>query len=305
LWANVSETAVCAFNFSNWETLLAVCVAGAECYSPVILQVTESTINYLGLDYINSMFSVIVSRYSGRFALHLDHGSNFAICKWCIDAGFSSVMIDKSAYSFEENVAATREVVNYAKNFGVAVEGELGILSGQEDGVTGDGRSSSYTDPSQAARFIEDTGVDSLAVAIGSVHGPFKGRNALPKLDIERLKEIKRQVGADFPLVLHGASAVYPELVSLCNDYGADLQDAHGIPDEEIQEAVKYGINKVNIDTDLRMALMAGLRQSLINNPSSLDIRKHMGAAVELVTKFAIKKIKLITNIEKCYPDAT
>ncbi|MDR2598330.1 MAG: class II fructose-bisphosphate aldolase family protein [Holosporales bacterium] len=293
--------AVCAFNFSNLETLRAIFLAASDAFVPVILQVTESALNFMGLDYVLSMVGVSSKEFPDlQFSLHLDHGKDFNICKKCIDAGFSSVMIDKSSCGFEENVAATREVVDYANKFGVSVEGELGVLSGIEDDISVSAPGSFLTDPSFAARYIEETGVDSLAIAIGTVHGPYKGNNTPPKLDIPRLIEIKRQVGKDFPLVLHGASSVYPDLVSMCNQYGADIHGAYGISDSDLQSAVKCGINKVNIDTDLRLAYIAGLRQSMSQDPSSVDIRKHLGAAIEMMKKIAIRKIKLITKLEEC-----
>jgi fructose-bisphosphate aldolase class II len=297
-WATKNEVAVCAFNFSNFETLQAVRLAASEASVPIILQVTESAINYMGLDHVVAMVSVIAKNNDSPVSLHLDHGKSSDICKKCIDSGFSSVMIDKSSASFEENVTYTLEVVEYAKNFGVSVEGELGVLTGYEDGVAVSEPSSMFTDPTQATRYVEATGVDSLAVAIGTVHGPYKGRSSAPKIDITRLKEIKRLVGEHYPLVLHGASSVYPDLMSLCNQYGADIHGACGLPDSELQSAIKFGINKVNIDTDIRMAFIAGLRQSFIMNPSSLDIRKHFSEAMKLVKDIAIRKIELITKVK-------
>jgi fructose-bisphosphate aldolase class II len=296
-WASSNETAVCAFNFSNLETLRAITSAAIEAKVPIILQITESSINYIGIDYVVAIVSAAVKQLDSPVALHLDHGKDVAICKKCIEAGFSSVMIDKSSSGFSENVATTREVIEYARKFGVSVEGELGVLPGFEENIAVHGESAMFTDAVQAARYIDATRVDSLAIAIGSVHGPYKGKNTSPRLDITRLREIKCQVGPAYPLVLHGASSVYPDLVKLCNQYGADIQDAYGLQDADIQSAVKFGITKVNIDTDIRLAFIAGIRQSLTAAPSSLDLRKHLGLAIESMKNLVIRKMGLITKV--------
>jgi fructose-bisphosphate aldolase class II len=278
------------------EMLQVIIATAAEVKLPIILQVTESTINYIGLDYIIAMVSAAVKDIDIPIALHLDHGKDSHICKRCIDAGFSSVMIDKSSARFTENVTCTKEVVELAKKAGVSVEGELGTLTGREDDVSISGAAELFTDPDQAYRYIESTKVDSLAIAIGSSHGPFKGQNAPPKLDLNRLREIKCLVGPFYPLVLHGASAVYPDLLDICNRYGADIHGACGLKDEDVKASIKFGINKVNVDTDIRVAFMAGIRRSLNENPNSLDVRKHFGLAKEMMRDVVIKKIKLITN---------
>jgi fructose-bisphosphate aldolase class II len=206
-------------------------------------------------------------------------------------------MIDNSLLEFKQNVANTTEVVEYAKKNGVSVEAELGALAGIEDNISVDLQESIYTNPDQAQKFVEDTKIDSLAVAIGTKHGPNKGApNAPPKLDFERLTRIKMALGGRFPLVLHGASAVDSKLTELCNEHGGNIQNAIGIKDEDVLEAIRRGINKVNIDTDLRLAFLAGLRQSLAKFPDKLDIRKHMGAAREEMNVYAVRKIKLITT---------
>ncbi|MDR0640358.1 MAG: class II fructose-bisphosphate aldolase [Holosporales bacterium] len=287
-WAVDDKIAVGAFNFSNMETLQAIVEAALETATPVILQVSESAIKYMGIDYVIAMVEAAVHTVDIPIALHLDHGKTSEICKLCIDSGFSSVMIDKSELSFAENVRQTKEVVAYAEKFGVAVEGELGILAGVEDDVRA--AHSLYTDPVQAAEFVEATGISSLAIAIGTSHGLNKGKTA--HLDIGRLKEIKQKVG-DFPLVLHGASSVYPDITEICNQYGAVFKDASGISDSDIRDAISHGINKINIDTDLRMAFVAGLRQSLHQAPESADIRFHLKSAKLFTKNLAIKKINL------------
>ncbi|MDR0744484.1 MAG: class II fructose-bisphosphate aldolase, partial [Holosporales bacterium] len=249
------KKAIGAFNFSNMEILQAIVIAANEFNSPVILQVTESAINYMGMEYVTAMVSAACSQSKVALALHLDHGGNFEICKRCIDYGFSSVMIDKSSLAIEENIAQTKEVVAYARGFGVSVEAELGTLAGIEDNVKVELRDAYYTDPETALKFAEATGVDSLAVSIGTSHGPNKGVFASPKLDIDRLKKIKEKV-KNSPLVLHGASSVYSQEVELANKYGASIKNAFGITDEDIRSSIENGIAKINVDTDIRIAFL-------------------------------------------------
>ncbi|MDR0942849.1 MAG: class II fructose-bisphosphate aldolase family protein [Holosporales bacterium] len=289
------NTAVGAFNFANMEVLQGIVLAANGIKTSVILQTSTSAVKYMGFGYLKSIVSAAAEESNVPLALHLDHGQDFAICKRCIDEGFSSVMIDASSSSFKENVEKTKAVVDYAKKFGVSVEAELGTLAGVEDDVSIPGNKAVYTDPDEALKFIELTGIDSLAVAIGTSHGPNKGRVGNPKLSIETLKKIKEKVGS-FPLVLHGASSVYPDAVEKCNAYGAKLENAFGITDVDIQESVKNGIAKINVDTDLRIAFLGTLRQSLEENQSSIDIRKHLGAARDSVKEAAIRKIKTFSG---------
>ena len=285
------KRAVGAFNFSNMEIVQAIIEAANEMASPVILQASETAIKYMGMEYLKSMIEAACEQSEIPLALHLDHGKDFEICKACIDAGFSSVMIDKSALSFEENVEHTRKVVDYAKRFGVSVEAELGTLAGIEDEVNVDSKNAFFTDPKKALEFSNLTEIDSLAVAIGTSHGPNKGKFSSPKLDIERLKEIKKEVN-DLPLVLHGASAVYSDEVFAANKYGADIQNAFGITDEDIKSSIQNGIAKINVDTDIRIAFLAGVRKFLSENPKSIDMRKYLGLAKEFSRNVIMRRIK-------------
>ena len=226
--------------------------------------------------------------------LHLDHGEDFEICKQCIDGGFTSVMIDGSKHEFEENIRLTKEVVDYAHAHGVVVEAELGKLAGVEDNIKVDARSATFTDPAEAKEFVERTGVDSLAIAIGTSHGAYKFKGE-PYLDFERLKEIHKLL-PQTPLVLHGASTVFPEFVKKCNEYGGNIPGAQGVPEEMIREAAKYGICKVNIDTDLRLAMTAEIRKFLIESPQEFDPRKYLGPARDAIQKMVQHKIKNVLN---------
>jgi len=288
--ASSKKTAIGAFNFTNMETVQAIVESANEMTVPVILQASESAIKYMGLDYVIAMIGAASKTSLVPIALHLDHGKDFDICKMCIDAGFSSVMIDKSSLSFEENIKATKEVVAYAKKKGVSVEAELGTLAGIEDEVNVSSMDALYTDPISAKDFAEKTGIDSLAIAIGTSHGPNKGKLGNPKLGIERLITIREKTGK-LPLVLHGASSVYPEDVALCNQYGADIKNAYGITDEDIKNAIKNGIRKINVDTDIRIAFLAGIRKSNSENPSSIDMRKYLLEAKKLAKKAILKKL--------------
>lgn len=286
-----NKKAIGAFNFSNMEVVQAIVSAANETKSAVILQASESAIKYMGMKYLTALIGAACEEAQFPLALHLDHGKDFEICKACIDAGFSSVMIDKSSESFEENVKQTKAVVDYAKRFGVSVEAELGTLSGIEDEVNVDSRDAFLTDPKKALEFANLTEIDSLAVAIGTSHGPNKGKFSNPKLDIKRLAEIKSSVG-DLPLVLHGASAVYADEVEKANKFGADLKNAFGITDEDIKSSIKNGIAKINVDTDIRISFLAGIRQALLENPQSIDMRKYLKAARESAKNIVIRRIK-------------
>ena len=245
----------------------------------------------MGFEHIRAMVSAATEESDVPLVLHLDHGKDFDICKQAIDNGFSSVMIDASVLDFEENIAITKEVVDYANKYGVSVEAELGTLSGVEDEVSVAEGKAFYTDPNQAREFIERTGISSLAVAIGTSHGVNKGKTGNPKLSIETLKKIKEKVG-DFPLVLHGASSVYADAVQRCNAYGADIQNAYGITDSDIREAIQNGIAKVNVDTDIRIAFLGAIREQLTNNKSNIDMRKYLGAGRDAAKEMVKRRLK-------------
>jgi fructose-bisphosphate aldolase class II len=258
--------------------------------------VTESTIKYIGLDYIISIAKVASANSVVPLCLHLDHGSNFDVCKTCIDAGFSSVMIDKSSMPFENNVAETREVVIYAHSRGVSVEAELGILAGVEDDVNNDQREVFLTDPSAALSFVQKTDIDSLAVSIGTSHGPNKGIKSGTRLDMDRLSNIRTALGKDFPIVLHGASSVDLDFVEKCNFFGADIKNASGIPDENILNAIRNGVTKINIDTDIRLAFISAFREYLFNNKGEIDSRRIFKYAKAAVVDVVRHKIHLFTD---------
>ena len=227
-------------------------------------------------------------------ALHLDHGEDFDICKKCVDDGFTSVMIDGSKHPFEENMRLTKEVVEYAHSKGVVVEAELGKLAGIEDNIKVDARNATFTDPEEAAEFVAKTGVDSLAIAIGTSHGAYKFKGE-PYLDFERLREI-HQLIPDTPLVLHGASTVLPEFVSKCNAYGGNIPGAQGVPEDMIRTATKDGICKVNIDTDLRLAMTAEIRKHFVEHPADFDPRKYLGPARDAIKRMVQHKIRNVLN---------
>ena len=285
------KVAIGAFNFTNMEIIQAIVAGANELKTPVILQASASAINYMGGGYIKAMVSVAAEQSDVPLVLHLDHGKDFDICKKAIDNGFSSVMIDASSLDFEENIAVTKEVVEYAKKYGISVEAELGTLAGVEDDVSVAEGKAFYTDPKQAQEFIERTGISSLAVAIGTSHGVNKGKTGNPKLSIETLKKIKEKVG-DFPLVLHGASSVYADAVEKCNTYGSDIQNAYGITDNDITEAIQNGIAKVNVDTDIRIAFLGAVREHLKHNKSNIDMRKYLGAGRDMAKEMVKRRLK-------------
>ena len=282
--------AIGAFNINNMEIIQAIVSAAKEANSPVILQVSSGAIKYAGINYLMKMVEAAVEEHPNiPIALHLDHGADFEICKKCIDAGFTSVMIDGSKYDFEENVTLTKKVVDYAHEKGVVVEAELGKLTGIIDEKD---ESSMYTDPAQAEEFVARTRCDSLAIAIGTSHGAYKFKGEA-KLRFDILKEIKSCI-PNTPIVLHGASSVIPELVEMCNKYGGDIPEAKGVPDEILKEASKLGVSKINVDTDLRFAMTAGIRKSLYENPNSFDPRNYLSEARELIketVKYKMEKI--------------
>ena len=283
--------AVGAYNVNNMELLQAIVEAGNELNAPLILQVSAGARKYANQEYLIKLVEAALNSSNIPIALHLDHGEDFEICKACIDGGFSSVMIDGSKHPFEENVALVKKVVDYAHERGVSVEAELGRLAGIEDNISVSEKDAIYTNPREAKEFIERTGVDSLAVAIGTSHGAYKFKGEA-KLDFERLAEIQIAVG-DYPLVLHGASSVPPELVKICNDYGADIPGASGVPEYMFTEATKYGVAKINVDTDLRLALTGAIRKYFAENPSHFDPRQYLGPARAAVKEIVKHKIQV------------
>ncbi len=293
--------AIGAFNINNMEIIQAITEAAAEVKSPVILQVSAGARKYAKHEYLMALAQAAIKDSGIDLALHLDHGADFEICKACIDGGFSSVMIDGSHHTFEDNIALTRKVVEYAHAHGVVVEGELGRLAGVEDEVKVSAEDSSYTRPEEVEEFVSKTGVDSLAIAIGTSHGAYKfkpeqcTRNAdgvlvPPPLRFDILDEIAERLPG-FPIVLHGASSVPQEYVKEINSLGGKLPDAVGIPEEQLRKAATKAVCKINIDSDIRLAMTAGIRRVLANQPDVFDPRTYLSVARDEVRKMVKHKI--------------
>ena len=294
--------AIGAFNINNMEIIQAITEAAAEEKSPVILQVSAGARKYAKPAYLLGLAEAAVKDSGVDFALHLDHGADFDICKSCIDGGFTSVMIDGSKHSFEDNIALTKKVVEYAHAHGVVVEGELGKLAGIEDDVNVSAEDSSYTRPEEVEEFVTRTGVDSLAIAIGTSHGAYKftpeqcTRNAdgiliPPPLRFDILKEIEKRLPG-FPIVLHGASSVPQEFVREINALGGKLPDAIGIPETELRQAAQMAVCKINIDSDIRLAMTAAIRRVFAEKPEAFDPREYLGAGRTAVKEMVIHKIR-------------
>lgn len=289
-----SDYAIGAFNVNNMEIIQGIVEAAGEENAPLILQVSAGARKYAKAPYLRHLVEAAIEDTGVDVCLHLDHGEDFEICKQCVDDGFTSVMIDGSKHPFEENISLTKEVVEYAHAHGVVVEAELGKLAGIEDNINVDARSATFTDPDEAAEFVERTGVDSLAIAIGTSHGAYKFKGD-PYLDFERLKAIHKLI-PDTPLVLHGASTVLKEFVDRCNEFGGKIPGAQGVPEEMIREAVKHGVCKVNIDTDLRLAMTAEIRRVFIEQPDVFDPRKYLGPGREAIKRMVQHKIRDVLN---------
>lgn len=289
--------AIGAFNVNNMELIQGIVAGVAEKKCAVILQVSKGAREYANPIYLKKLIEAAVEEYPEiPIAMHLDHGADFEICKQCVDGGFTSVMIDGSHHDFEDNIALTKQVVEYAHAHGVVVEAELGKLEGVEDDVKVASGEGSYTDPDQAAEFVERTGVDSLAIAIGTSHGAFKFKGD-PQLDFERLEVIAGKLPDKFPLVLHGASTVIPEFVELCNEYGGDIPGARGVPEDMISRAAKMSVCKVNIDTDLRLVFTGMIRKALKENPSNFDPRKYLVPARTAIQEMVMHKLDILGNV--------
>lgn len=282
--------AVGAFNVNNMEIIQGIVEAAKGERAPLILQVSAGARKYANPIYLKKLVEAAIEDSDLPIVLHLDHGEDFDICKQCVDDGFTSVMIDASHKPFEENIEITKRVVDYAHSKGVVVEAELGRLAGIEDAVSVSERDATFTVPEQAVEFVERTGVDSLAIAIGTSHGAFKFKGE-PSLDFERLKQIQKLL-PEFPLVLHGASTVLPEFVKSCNKYGGDIEGARGVPEEMIRQATQFGVCKVNIDTDLRLAMTAAIRKHMVENPGNFDPRKYLGAGRTAIKEMVQHKIR-------------
>ncbi len=282
--------AVGAFNVNNMEIIQGIVEAAKQENAPLILQVSAGARKYANPIYLRKLVEAAIEDTGLDICLHLDHGEDFEICKQCVDDGFTSVMIDGSKYPFEENIELTKRVVEYAHSKGVVVEAELGKLAGVEDSINVSAKDATYTDPDQAVEFVERTGVDSLAIAIGTSHGAYKFKGD-PSLDFKRLETITRLL-PDFPLVLHGSSSVPREFVDLCNKYGGQIPGAAGVPEEMLRRAAQLGVCKINIDTDLRLALTASIRQYFTEHPSEFDPRKYLGPGRTAIKDMVAHKMR-------------
>ncbi|HPB79492.1 MAG TPA: class II fructose-1,6-bisphosphate aldolase [Sedimentibacter sp.] len=282
--------AVGAFNVNNMEIIQGIVEAAKQENAPLILQVSAGARKYANPIYLRKLVEAAIEDTGLDICLHLDHGEDFEICKQCVDDGFTSVMIDGSKYPFEENIALTKRVVEYAHSKGVVVEAELGKLAGVEDAVKVRTKDATYTDPDEAVEFVERTGVDSLAIAIGTSHGAYKFKGD-PTLDFERLETITNLLPG-FPLVLHGSSSVPKEFVDLCNKYGGQIPGAAGVPEEMLRRAAQLGVCKINIDTDLRLALTACIRQFFVEHPSEFDPRKYLGPGRTAIKDMVAHKMR-------------
>ena len=282
--------AVGAFNINNMEFVQGIMDAAAEENSPVILQTSSSAIKYARIPYLRKMIEAGLEEHDIPVALHLDHGPDFETCKLCVDNGYTSVMFDGSKYDFEENIELTKQVVDYAHEHGVVVEAELGKLAGVEDDVNVAENDAMYTDPEQALEFVQRTGCDSLAIAIGTSHGAYKFKGEA-RLRFDILEEVK-ELMPNVPIVLHGASTVIPEYVEMCNKYGGNMPGAKGVPDEMLHEASMRGVSKINVDTDLRLAMTAAIRKVFVETPEQFDPRKYLGPGRDFIKETVKHKIR-------------
>lgn len=286
--------AVGAFNVNNMEIIQGIVAAGKKLNAPLILQVSKGARAYANHLYLVKLVEAAVEESGLPIALHLDHGPDFETCKACIDGGFTSVMIDGSSLPYEENVALTKRVVDYAHAHGVVVEGELGQLAGVEDEVNVNAEDASYTNPDQVEDFVKRTGVDSLAIAIGTSHGAYKFKpGQKPQLRFDILEEVSKRLPG-FPIVLHGASSVIPEFVEEINKYGGSMPDAIGIPEDMLRQAATMAVCKINIDSDLRLAMTAAIRKHFVEHPSDFDPRQYLKPAREAIEGMVEHKINTV-----------
>jgi len=281
--------AIGAFNVNNMEIIQGITEAAMEERAPLILQVSAGARKYAKHTYLVKLVEAALEETNLPIVLHLDHGEDFEICKACIDGGFTSVMIDGSKYDFEDNIKLTKQVVEYAHDHGVVVEGELGRLAGVEDNIKVSEKDALYTDPDQVQEFVERTGVDSLAIAIGTSHGAYKFKGEA-KLRFDILEEVGRRLPG-FPIVLHGASSVVPEFVDTINKYGGNLPGAQGVPEDMLRKAASMAVCKINIDSDLRLAMTASIRKHFAEHPGDFDPRKYLKPAREAIKELVRHKI--------------
>lgn len=283
--------AIGAFNVNNMEIIQGITEAAKELRAPLILQVSAGARRYASHAYLMKLVEAAVESTGVPICLHLDHGDSFELCKSCIDGGFTSVMIDGSKYDFSENIALTKQVVDYAHDHGVVVEGELGRLAGIEDAVNVSAEDSSYTRPEEVEEFVSKTGVDSLAIAIGTSHGAYKFKpGTKPQLRFDILKEVEKRLPG-FPIVLHGASSVPQDFVKAINEFGGNMPGAVGVPEDQLRQAARSAVCKINIDSDLRLAMTASVRQHLAENPDHFDPRQYLKPGREAIKAMVAHKI--------------
>ena len=290
--------AIGAFNVNNMEIIQGITEGAKELNAPLILQVSAGARKYANHTYLMKLVEAAIIETGLPICLHLDHGDNFELCKSCIDGGFTSVMIDGSHHAYEDNVALTRQVVEYAHDHGVVVEGELGRLEGVEDDVKVAIGQGSYTDPDQVYDFVTRTGVDSLAIAIGTSHGAYKFKpGTKPQLRFDILEEVQKRLPG-FPIVLHGASSVIPEFVEKINKYGGNMPDAIGVPEDMLRQAASMAVCKINIDSDLRLAMTASVREHLYTHPDHFDPRQYLKPGREAIKQMVMHKIQYVLGCE-------
>ena len=304
--ATKSGYAVPGYNFNNMEQLQAIITACVETKSPVILQVSKGARNYANETMLSYMAQGAIEMMKSMgtvvpIALHLDHGDSFELCKSCIESGFSSVMIDGSSLPYEENVELSKKVAQYAHEYDVSVEAELGVLAGIEDEVVAE--ESSYTDPEDVEDFVKKTNVDSLAISIGTSHGAYKFKvkhgESIPPLRFDILQEVEERIPG-FPIVLHGSSSVLQKYIKMINEYGGDMEGAAGVPEEQLRKATKSAVSKINIDSDGRLAVTAIVREFLANNPSIFDPRKYLGPArSQLIAMYKRKNKEVLGSADQ------
>lgn len=290
--------AIGAFNVNNMEIIQGITEGAKELNAPLILQVSAGARKYANHTYLMKLVEAAIIETGLPICLHLDHGDSFELCKSCIDGGFTSVMIDGSHHAYEDNVALTRQVVKYAHDHGVVVEGELGRLEGVEDDVKVAIGQGSYTDPDQVYDFVTRTGVDSLAIAIGTSHGAHKFKpGTKPQLRFDILEEVQKRLPG-FPIVLHGASSVIPEFVEKINKYGGNMPDAIGVPEDMLRQAASMAVCKINIDSDLRLAMTASVREHLYTHPDHFDPRQYLKPGREAIKQMVMHKIQYVLGCE-------
>lgn len=290
--------AIGAFNVNNMEIIQGITEGAKELNAPLILQVSAGARKYANHTYLMKLVEAAIIETGLPICLHLDHGDSFELCKSCIDGGFTSVMIDGSHHAYEDNVALTRQVVEYAHDHGVVVEGELGRLEGVEDDVKVAIGHGSYTDPDQVYDFVTRTGVDSLAIAIGTSHGAYKFKpGTKPQLRFDILEEVQKRLPG-FPIVLHGASSVIPEFVEKINKYGGNMPDAIGVPEDMLRQAASMAVCKINIDSDLRLAMTASVREHLYTHPDHFDPRQYLKPGREAIKQMVMHKIQYVLGCE-------